>query len=112
MEDKLQGRGRGGDQVKVVRPKMIRDMREEGYRGRGRGKMRWGGELETPGEANRRLSEPPSVHLDNLSLLEVGESGENVAIPSLQMFEEDSKVCISMCHTRVIHANGIWCLPD
>ena len=73
MEDKLQGQGRGrsGDQVKVVRPKMIRDMREGGYRGQGRGKMRWGGGLETPGEANKRSSESPSVHLENLSLMEV-----------------------------------------
>ena len=92
MEDPSRGRGCGGDEVKVVRPKMIRDLSGGRGRGRGRGKMRWGGGVETPGETRRSLSETSSVQLENLSLLESGQSGDNLDIPHLQMFEEDPKV--------------------
>ena len=99
MEDNPQGRGRGREGVKVIRPKMIRDLREGGHRGgRGRGKMRWGGGVETPGEAVRTLSEPVSVDLGDLSLVEDGDPDDNndVAIPQVQMFEEDFEVFIKV----------------
>ena len=99
MEDNPQGRGRARGGVKVIRPKMIRDLREGGHRGgRGRGKMRWGGGVETPGEVARTLSEPMSLDLGNLSLVEDGDPGDNndVVIPQVQMFEEDSEVFINL----------------